>query len=115
MPAIKKTPENDKSVIAAVIKKDGSYLVCQRPLHKRHGGLWEFPGGKIEEGESFLQAARRELDEELAMHATAETGVRFSVLDQASGYLINFVDIEAEGEPALLEHMALVWLSPTSS
>jgi 8-oxo-dGTP diphosphatase len=100
-----------KSVVAAVIEKEGAYLVCRRPLHKRHGGLWEFPGGKIEKGESFLDAARRELREELAMHATAESGLRFSVLDQASGYVINFVDIKAEGEPKLLEHMALAWMS----
>lgn len=103
--------ELSKSVVAAVVERSGTYLVCQRPLHKRHGGFWEFPGGKIEQGESLLQAARRELAEELALYATAETGLRFSVIDQASGYLINFVHIEAEGEPKLLEHMALAWLT----
>jgi 8-oxo-dGTP pyrophosphatase MutT (NUDIX family) len=45
------------SVLAAVITHQSRYLVCQRPLSKRHGGLWEFPGGKIEPGESLLDAA----------------------------------------------------------
>src|SRR5262249_27986564 len=100
-----------RSVIAAVIEKNGTYLVCQRPPEKRHGGLWEFPGGKVEDGESTLEAARRELAEELDMHATAERGGLFSIVDQASGYTINFVRILAEGEPKLLEHTACAWLS----
>ncbi|HSG49130.1 MAG TPA: NUDIX domain-containing protein, partial [Longimicrobiales bacterium] len=56
-------------VIAAVIHRDGRYLVGRRPDDKRHGGLWEFPGGKLDPGESWLEAARRELSEELEMDA----------------------------------------------
>ena len=52
-------------VLAAVIWEGDSVLICQRPPHKRHGGLWEFPGGKVRPGESRLDAARRELWEEL--------------------------------------------------
>ena len=48
-------------VVASVIEVDGKLLVCQRPAHKRHGGLWEFPGGKIEPGESDFEAVEREL------------------------------------------------------
>ena len=45
--------EKDKiPVLAAVVGQEGKMLICQRPRDKRHGGLWEFPGGKIEEGES---------------------------------------------------------------
>jgi 8-oxo-dGTP diphosphatase len=40
-------------VLAAVIERDGKYLICRRPQHKRHGGLWEFPGGKFEAGETL--------------------------------------------------------------
>src|SRR5690606_20769929 len=57
-------------VLAAVIRRDGRWLVCRRPAHKRHGGLWEFPGGKLEPGESLLEAATRELEEELAVRVT---------------------------------------------
>ncbi len=48
-------------VIAAVIRRGPELLVCRRPAHKRHGGLWEFPGGKCEPGESDADTARREL------------------------------------------------------
>jgi 8-oxo-dGTP pyrophosphatase MutT (NUDIX family) len=105
--------EGERSVVAAVIVKDGAYLVCRRPLHKRHGGLWEFPGGKVEEGESLLEAARRELSEELDLSAIKESGQVFSVKDPASGFMINFVEIEVEGEPTLLEHIECAWLPPS--
>lgn len=51
----------EPSVIAAVIERAGKYLLCQRPQGKRYGGHWEFPGGKVLAGESFLEAARREV------------------------------------------------------
>jgi 8-oxo-dGTP diphosphatase len=57
-------------VLASVIERDHRLLVCRRPLDKRHGGLWEFSGGKVREGESDLEAARRELREELAVEVT---------------------------------------------
>jgi mutator protein MutT len=52
-------------VAAAVICKDGRYLLAKRPAHKAQGGLWEFPGGKIESGETAQAALARELVEEL--------------------------------------------------
>ena len=39
-------------VVAAVIRRENKVLLARRPDHKRHGGLWEFPGGKIDEGET---------------------------------------------------------------
>ncbi len=108
----KNTEVRDKFVIAAVIERGGRYLVCQRPSHKSHGGLWEFPGGKIESGETFNDAAARELKEELGLVVLDVGSVRLSLLDSASGFVINFVDVQVEGEPALLEHLALLWLFP---
>jgi mutator protein MutT len=59
-----------KRVVAAVIEKEGKLLVCQRTRHQTMPLKWEFPGGKIEEGEQPRDALRRELEEELGIHAT---------------------------------------------
>ena len=58
-----------KRVVAAVIEKDGKLLVCQRTRHQTMPLKWEFPGGKIEEGEQPRDALRRELEEELGIQA----------------------------------------------
>jgi 8-oxo-dGTP diphosphatase len=59
-----------KRVVAALIVQDGKLLVCQRTRHQTMPLKWEFPGGKIEEGEQPRDALRRELDEELGINAT---------------------------------------------
>jgi 8-oxo-dGTP diphosphatase len=58
-----------KRVVAGLIFKDGKVLVCQRTRHQTMPLKWEFPGGKIEEGEQPRVALRRELDEELGIDA----------------------------------------------
>lgn len=58
-------------VVAAVIRRDGRILIAQRPRDKHMGGLWEFPGGKVEAGEPVERALVRELEEELGITATA--------------------------------------------
>jgi 8-oxo-dGTP diphosphatase len=59
-----------KRVVAGLIVKDGKLLVCQRTRHQTMPLKWEFPGGKIEEGEQPRDALRRELEEELGIEAT---------------------------------------------
>jgi len=59
-----------KRVVAALIAKDGELLVCQRTRHQTMPLKWEFPGGKIEEGEQPRDALHRELEEELGILAT---------------------------------------------
>ena len=58
-----------KQVVAALIWQDGTVLVCQRTRHQTMPLKWEFPGGKIEEGEQPRDAMRRELQEELGINA----------------------------------------------
>ncbi|MCW5978944.1 MAG: (deoxy)nucleoside triphosphate pyrophosphohydrolase [Bryobacteraceae bacterium] len=57
-------------VVAAVIEQDGRLLICRRKQGARHPLKWEFPGGKVEPGESPRAALKRELEEELAIRAT---------------------------------------------
>ena len=59
-----------KRVVAALILKDDQILACQRTRHQPMPLKWEFPGGKIEEGEQPRDALRRELEEELGIEAT---------------------------------------------
>lgn len=98
-------------VLAAVITNEDRYLVCRRPPGKRHGGLWEFPGGKIEPGESLLEAANRELTEELNVTAVSVAEPIYSVHDEGSPFLINFVPSEIVGVPTCLEHTDVRWAS----
>lgn len=101
--------ESTIRVLAAVIARGDRYLICQRPPHKRHGGLWEFPGGKLEPGEDDAHAAGRELREELGVEVTAVGAERLGVHDEGSPFHIAFVPVDIAGEPACLEHSALRW------
>jgi 8-oxo-dGTP diphosphatase len=65
-------------VTAAVIRKNGKILITRRPDGKPQGGLWEFPGGKLHDGESPQEALRRELVEELDLEI--EVGGIFEVV-----------------------------------
>lgn len=99
-------------VVAAVVQRSGKYLICRRPARKRHGGLWEFPGGKLQECEDLVHAAQRELAEELGITVVALGRTLLSLRDVDSPFLIHFVEAETEGEPLALEHEALAWVSP---
>lgn len=104
--------ETTISVVAAVISRGERYLVCQRAAGDRHGGLWEFPGGKLEPGESWLEAARRELREELGIEVVSGArSPRFVARDPDSPYEIGFLDVRIEGEPSCHEHQQLAWRS----
>ena len=96
-------------VIAAVVARGDRLLVCQRPPEKRHGGLWEFPGGKCEPNESDADAARRELREELGVEVLDMATEEFAILDPGSPFLIAFVPVTIAGEPMCHEHTALAW------
>lgn len=96
-------------VMAAVISRGDELLVCQRPLHKRHGGLWEFPGGKCEPGESDADALHREMREELGIKVVEVGQAQFESRDEGSPFVIVFVPVQVSGEPVCHEHEALRW------
>jgi A/G-specific adenine glycosylase len=77
----KKSPIPHKQIGAGVIWKDDRILISQRPLEGLLGGLWEFPGGKREAGETIRETVRREIKEELGVDVTV--GERIAVVDHA--------------------------------
>lgn len=101
-------------VVAALIWDGDRFMICQRPAHKARGLLWEFVGGKIEPGESGEQALVRECREELDV--TVEVGPVFMEVrheyPDITVHLTLFNATIAEGEPKLLEHQDLRWITP---
>lgn len=101
-------------VVGAVIT-DGEKILCaQRGMEKSLPGLWEFPGGKIEEGETPQQALVREIEEEMACRIEIGEQVEHTVYEYDFGivHLTTFYCKLVEGEPSLSEHIAIRWLTP---
>jgi len=105
------TDRSGRSVLvaAAVIERDGRFLLGRRPLGKRHSELWEFPGGKLREGESIGGAIARELQEELGIKVGEVGPIIFRAADPESSFEICFVQVLAHGIPRALEHSELIW------
>jgi 8-oxo-dGTP pyrophosphatase MutT (NUDIX family) len=106
------TGPDEIRVVAAVIEREGRYLLGRRPDHKRHGGLWEFPGGKLDPGEDYAGAATRELAEELELEVTSVGGLLLSCRDDGSPFVIDFIEVEAVGTARALEHSEIGWFTP---
>ena len=97
-------------VSAGVIRRhDGRILLCRRGEGRRNAHLWEFPGGKREEGETAEACLERELLEELRLPVS---GCRLLWTEEKQGFLFDFVACETAAEPVLTEHEAFVWLTP---
>lgn len=102
-------------VAAAVIRRaDGHILLAKRADQQHQGGLWEFPGGKLEAGESALVALRRELQEELGIAVTAARPlikVQHDYPDKQ--VLLDVWEVSGfTGEPHGAEGQPLAWVSP---
>lgn len=101
-------------VVGGVVVDDrGRVLLTQRPEGREYAGLWEFPGGKIEPGETPGQALSRELHEELGI--TAEPGDRLVTVPLATGRRRIRLDVHRirswEGEVQSLDGQALAWVA----
>lgn len=100
-------------VVAALIWRGDRFLACQRPAHKARGLLWEFVGGKVEPGESKVQALVRECREELAVTVVPRE-VFMEVTHEYPDMTVHLTLFNAgitAGEPQMLEHNALRWVT----
>lgn len=97
-------------VVAGILIKDQKLLIARRLPKRKYGDKWEFPGGKVEEGELHIEALRRELLEEIGIDAMTI----IPLLDCSFPFDENitlhfFVVPEFYGVPALKDHSALAW------
>jgi A/G-specific adenine glycosylase len=110
----KKAPTPHYDVTAAIIRYRGKYLITQRPLDKLLGGLWEFPGGKQEAGESLQECLEREIQEELGM-AIKAFEQRLTLKHGFTHFKITLHVFEAEwleGKPSALQVADFKWVKP---
>jgi 8-oxo-dGTP diphosphatase len=103
-------------VAAALVDPDGRVLIAQRPEGKSMAGLWEFPGGKVETGETPETALIRELTEELGIQVKEPCLAPFTFASHTYGefHLLMplYICRRWDGEPKPLSHAALKWIRP---
>src|SRR3982750_2264972 len=103
------------TVVAALIESGGRILICQRRQDHAHPLKWEFPGGKVEEGENPADALRRELDEELAIATSIGpevTRYKFASPGKQPILLIFYRVSDFSGEPRNRVFQQIVWELP---
>ena len=106
-------PTSKLDVVAAQIWQGDRFLLCQRPESKKRGLMWEFPGGKVEPGETKEEALVREISEELGCAISVDeflNEVEYSYPD-ITVYLSLFRCHVVSGIPEKLEHHDIRWIS----
>ena len=101
-------------VVAALIWDENKFLICQRPVNKARSLLWEFVGGKVEQGETTEQALIRECREELAITVEPHD-VFIEVMHEYPDICIHLTLFNCSilgGQLQLLEHNDMKWISP---
>ncbi|HEX7621876.1 MAG TPA: A/G-specific adenine glycosylase [Anaerolineales bacterium] len=102
------------TVTAAVLRRDGKILLAKRPSKGLLGGMWEFPGGKVEKGESLRACLAREIREELGVEI--HVGESFGIYQHAYTHfritLHAFICELVDGDPRPVESAGLAWVVP---
>ena len=100
-------------VVAALIWRGDKFMICQRPAHKARGLLWEFVGGKVEQGETKEDALIRECKEELNILLSVDD-VFMDIVHEYPDITVHLTLFNAtisEGEPQKLEHNDIQWIA----
>ena len=104
------------TVVAAVIRDDGGrVLISQRPQGRHMGGLWEFPGGKVDPGEAPAEALARELREELGLGIAVGAPITFAAHEEPGlRILLLFYDARIiDGAATANEGQSVRWVAPS--
>ena len=106
---------SDRSVtevaVGVLVAPDGQFLLTSRPEGKVYAGYWEFPGGKLEAGETVEQALRRELHEELGIRIGAALPWKTELVDYAHARVrLHFCKVfDWQGDFEMRERQAMAW------
>jgi 8-oxo-dGTP diphosphatase len=110
---VKEYPTIIPVVAVALLSDSGQVLLQQRRASRAHAGLWEFPGGKVEVGESLSQALQREIVEELGLtlDPAALEPLSFATMSDNPHVVLLYTCRSWSGEPQCLDAAALGWFS----
>jgi 8-oxo-dGTP diphosphatase len=97
--------------VGILIRSDGTFLLTSRPDGKPYAGYWEFPGGKLEQGETAVQALQRELFEELGIHVLSAHPWKVEVIDypHALVHLSFYKVFDWSGDLQMREQQSYAW------
>lgn len=111
---MKNIPTTVWVVAAALVDADGRVLMQRRRRDREHGGLWEFPGGKVEADETPTQSLCREIAEELALVIEAADLVPVAFADQPDlpHVILLYMCRKWRGEPRCLDGEEIAWFAP---
>ena len=99
--------------VGVLLRPDGNFLLTSRPIGKVYEGYWEFPGGKLEPGETVEQALRRELQEEIGITIAQVQAWRVEMVDYPHALVkLHFCKVfEWSGELQMREGQSFAWQS----